>query len=108
MAKDFSTLEDSNRSSNPGIHDVSDPARRVVLRGGMGLAAATFFAPLAGCTSGPPPAAAPRLGFEGLAASTADAVVVPEGYTAQVLAPWGEPVGVAGAMPGWAPDASNS
>ena len=23
MAKDFSSMEDSNRSSNPGIHDVS-------------------------------------------------------------------------------------
>jgi hypothetical protein len=28
MAKDFSLMEDSNRSSNPSIHDVSDPSRR--------------------------------------------------------------------------------
>jgi uncharacterized protein len=40
--------------------------------------------------------------------STADTVVVPAGYVAQPLAPWGEPVGVAGAMPAWRPDASNS
>ena len=33
MAKDFSTMEDSNRSSNPDIHSVSDPARRIVLAG---------------------------------------------------------------------------
>jgi uncharacterized protein len=34
---------------------------------------------------------------------------VPEGYVAQVLAPWGEPVGMAGAMPPWqGPDAGNS
>ena len=108
MPKDFRTLEDSNRSSNPSIHEVSDPARRTVLRGGMGLAAATFFAPLAGCTGGPPAPTAPRLGFKGIAASSVDAVVVPEGYTAQVLAPWGEPVGLAGSMPAWATDASNS
>ena len=31
MAKDFAAMEDSNRSANPSIHEVSDPARRVVL-----------------------------------------------------------------------------
>ena len=36
MAKDFAAMEDSNRSANPSIHDVSDPARRLVLRGGLG------------------------------------------------------------------------
>ena len=35
MAKDFSTMEDSNRSANPSIHEVSDPARRTVIRGGF-------------------------------------------------------------------------
>jgi len=108
MPKDFSTMEDSNRSSNPSIHEISDPARRTVLRGGIGLAAASIFAPLAACATAPFAATTPRLGFKGIAASTADAVVVPEGYTAAVLAPWGEPVGIAGRLPAWAPDASNS
>jgi len=31
MAKDFDSMEDSNRSPNPSIHEVSDPSRRVVL-----------------------------------------------------------------------------
>ena len=32
MAKDFSQMEDSNRSSNPSIHALlQDPARRTVL-----------------------------------------------------------------------------
>ena len=31
-------MEDSNRSSNPTIHDVSDPGRRLVLRGALGAA----------------------------------------------------------------------
>ena len=31
MAKDFDLLEHSNRSSNPSIHDTSNPARRIVL-----------------------------------------------------------------------------
>ena len=36
MSKDFSLMEDSNRSANPSIHEVSSPARRTVLRGGAG------------------------------------------------------------------------
>ena len=48
MAKDFEAMEDSNRSSNASIHEVSDPARRVVLRGGLGVAVGGLLAPLAG------------------------------------------------------------
>jgi len=109
MPKDFSTMEDSNRSSNPSIHDISDPARRIVLRSGFGLAAAALFAPLGGCTGGPQaqPGTTSKLGFKGIAPSTADTVVVPAGYSAQVIAPWGEPVGIAGQLPAWASDASN-
>ena len=41
MAKDFETMEDSNRSSNPSIHDVSSPSRRMLLQGGaLGAVAA--------------------------------------------------------------------
>ena len=32
MATDFDALEDSNRSVNPSIHSLSDPARCTVLR----------------------------------------------------------------------------
>lgn len=102
-------MEDSNRSSNPSIHELSDPARRIVLRGGLGVAAA-FLAPLAGCAGTDPPAgpaAASKLGFTAVPPSTADRVIVPPGYTAAVLAPWGEPVGIAGDLPAWRPDASN-
>ncbi|MBK6469775.1 MAG: PhoX family phosphatase [Betaproteobacteria bacterium] len=110
MAKDFSTMEDSNRSSNPSIHDVSDPARRVLLRGGLGLSLGALLAPVAGCAAGPAGAGGggPTLGFTPVAASAADSVVVPPGYTATPLAPWGEPVGIAGAMPAFRFDAGNS
>jgi secreted PhoX family phosphatase len=113
MAKDFSTMEDSNRSSNPSIHDVSDPARRTVLRGGLAGTLAGLFAPLAGvgtlagCASAERDAR-PQIGFKGVPAGTADVVTVPEGYSAVVAFMWGEPVGIAGAMPAWKPDASNS
>ena len=44
MAKNFDEMEDNNRSSNRTIHEVSDPSRRVLLRG---AAASAFLAPLA-------------------------------------------------------------
>ena len=46
MAKDFSTMEDSNRSSNPSIHDISQPSRRTMLCGSLGALASNFLAPL--------------------------------------------------------------
>ena len=98
--------EDSNTSANQSIHQVSDPARRRLLQGGLGGALAGAFGGLGACAA--VPSAGARLGFQALPTSTADAVVVPPGYVAQVLAPWGEPVGIAGAMPAFKPDASNS
>lgn len=124
MAKDFDSMEDSNRSSNPSIHDVSDPARRQWLRAGAagaGSAAWAWLAPLtsvagvaglSGCASGGGVAThSPRgrIGFASVAASGADTVRVPPGYVAHTLAAWGEPAGITGSpMPAFKPDASNS
>ena len=117
MAKDFSQMENSNRSSNPSIHDVSDPARRTVLRAGTGLSLAALLSPLSGCAAsafgsgsgdGAGGAGGPSLGFKAVPATTVDRVTVPDGYTAEVLAPWGEPVGIAGNMPAFKADASNT
>ncbi|MFT3663620.1 PhoX family protein [Piscinibacter sp.] len=107
MAKDFDAMEDSNRSGNPSIHALSDPARRQWLHGGLGALVGGALAPwLAGCAGAS--SGGPLLGFQGIAASSADAVRVPEGYVAEVIAPWGEPVGIPGAMPAWREDASNT
>jgi secreted PhoX family phosphatase len=113
MPKDFASMEDSNRSSNPSIHDLSDPARRTLLHGGLGAALGGLLGPLSAQAADTPvasanDAAAPLLGFKGVPVSRADAVVVPEGYAAQFLLPWGEPVGIAGRMPAFRPDASNT
>jgi len=116
MAKDFSAMEDSNRSANPSIHSVSDPARRIWVHGGLAGLAGGVLAPLlgpllSGCAAVPATglaAARPLLGFKAIPTATSDAVVVPEGYVAQPLAPWGEPVGIAGNMPAWRPDAANN
>ena len=110
MPKDFSTMEDSNRCPNPSIHEVSQPSRRAVLRG---AAASAFLAPLAGlglagCATTGGGATGTALGFKSVPISNADTVTVPEGYTAQVIAPWGEPVGLSGDNPAYRPDASNS
>lgn len=116
MAKDFDTMEDSNRSSNPSIHELSSPARRTVLRGGAGAAVAGLLAPLgglAGCagaggTGSGPAAGGPLLGFKSVAATTADTITVPEGYVAEPIASWGEPVGLPGHMPAFQWNAGNS
>jgi secreted PhoX family phosphatase len=107
MAKDFAAMENSNRSANPSIHELSDPSRRIVLRSGFGLGLAAL---LPGCASTGESGGATgtALGFQSVPPSKADTIVVPTGYRAQVLAPWGEPIGVAGAMPAWKPDASNT
>ena len=112
MAKDFSTMEDSNRSSNPSIHEVSDPTRRSLLRGGLAGAVTGLLAPLggvaalAGCaTAG---GSAPLLGFKGVPVSVADNITVPEGYSFQVIASWGDPVGLSGEDAAFKFDGSNS
>ena len=109
MAKDFSLMEDSNTSNNPSIHEVSDPARRLMLRGGMGMAIGGIFSGLAGCaTGGAASGSGPLVGFKSVPISTKDGITVPEGYMSQVMAAWGEPIGVAGNMPAFKFDASNT
>lgn len=108
MAKDFSRMEDSNRSSNPSIHEVSDPSRRTLLRGGLGVATTGLLAPLAGCAGLGAAGAVPLLGFKSVPVGTADTVRVPEGYSVQVIAAWGEPVGLSGEDHAFRFDAGNS
>ena len=78
-----------------------------MLRGGAAGLLATGLAGCAGSGAGRG-AAAPRPGFRAVAPSSADAVVVPEGYVATVLAAWGEPVGLAAGMPAFRADAGNT
>lgn len=120
MPKRFDEMEDSNRSGNPDIHSVSDPARRVFVGGGLGAATAAVFGGLASGCAAPgtdatsPMAATPAtgggglLGFRGIPPGRGDTVVVPEGYVAEAIVPWGEPVGLPGNMPAWRDDASNT
>ncbi len=102
MAKDFSQMEDSNTSGNRNIHQVSDPAKRHTLQlaAWLGLLASVSPPALAKTNS--------RIGFKAMPIGMGDFIELPADYTAQVLAPWGEPVGIAGNMPAYQPDASNT
>jgi uncharacterized protein len=94
------------------IHAVSNDERRQIIKLSMGAVAAAIFGPnLAACASpaGTPAApAGPMLGFKGIAPATGDMLKVPEGYVARALTRWGDPVGIAGNMPAFKIDASNT
>jgi uncharacterized protein len=101
----------SNVSENETIHDViaARLSRRSVLGGGLAAAGTAMLGVDALLRSVPVGASAERrgrlLGFEGIPTSTADTVVVPEGYTARVLVAWGDPISNG---PAFRQDASNS
>jgi secreted PhoX family phosphatase len=95
--------EDSNRSGNPAFEEVlaTRLSRRGLLRGGMGVAGAAALggaASLAGCATAsqaPLPAAVNTLGFTPVAKSLADVVMIPPGYSAQVIYALGDPLSAA-------------
>jgi secreted PhoX family phosphatase len=114
----MSDMEDdgiSNDSGNETFEQIIAErfSRRNFLKGGaaaaMATAMATAFGGVGALLSAVPAAArtktGPLLGFQGIPVSTADAVVVPPGYTARVLIAWGDPVSDG---PAFLPDASNS
>jgi secreted PhoX family phosphatase len=77
--------------------------RRQLLKAGV----ATFAAALPGWGS-MRASESELLGFAAVPVSTADNIVVPPGYRAEVLYRWGDPVGIAGAQPEFDFDGSNS
>jgi secreted PhoX family phosphatase len=102
----------SNPTQNPHIMDIIEArvSRRNVLGGGLALAAGSVFgtsllAPNAEA-SGAGHHGQTLIGFTEVAVSSEDVFVVPEGYTTQILAPWGTPL-LPGA-PAFAEDASNT
>ena len=96
----------SNPSSNPSFEAVLTArySRRQVLAGGLVAAGAALLG-TGGLRPGPARATNGLLGLPGVPVSTADAVVVPPGYSAEVLYAWGDPIGDG---PAFRPDASNT
>ncbi|MGO1502110.1 MAG: PhoX family protein, partial [Marinobacter sp.] len=111
-----------NHSGNKAFQDVlaARMQRRTLMKGGIGAALASIMGlGLAGCgsdsksdnngdstTSDTDNASATDLGFAAIAVSTANNVVVPEGYSAKAFLPWGTPI--TGSYPAFRADASNS
>lgn len=112
-----------NRSGNTPFSAILERelSRRALLKRGGGMAALSLFGSigLSACSNGDndndetpsspaadEPVAGTRLGFESVHGAKLDAVVVPEGYRAQVLAPWGTPLN--GQASEWREDGSNS
>ena len=107
--------------SSPGINPHLDDfialrvSRRTLLGGAAGLSVAAFLGSSALAerveAAGPPSWAGggrpgrSLLGFTEVPVSDADDIVVPPGYSAQILVPWGTPL-VGGVD--WKPDASNT
>lgn len=105
-----------NPSGNPAFSQImtAQLSRRSLLQSSGALGAATllplgFFSNNAqAATAADYAYRAKSLGFASVPFSTQDSIVVPEGYTARAFYKWGDPVGIAGKMPPFKPDASNS
>ncbi|PWS35845.1 Tat pathway signal protein [Falsiroseomonas bella] len=91
----------SNTSPNPSFAEIAEArlGRRGMLMGGLATAIAGFIgaetrpAAAQGAAQGAAPAASgPAIGFKAVPISPNDTVVVPEGYSVQVLIPQGTPL----------------
>jgi len=103
---DQSTL---NPISNRAFAEVLEArlSRRKLLKSASALAVLNAFPlALAGCATGLKREG--TIGFKSVPVSTADAVVVPEGYGASVLYAWGDPIGHPSGSPAFKQDASNT
>ncbi|MEQ9350379.1 MAG: DUF839 domain-containing protein, partial [Alphaproteobacteria bacterium] len=96
----------SNPSDNRTFRSVMDSRiqRRDVMRGGLSAAILALMGSAApntglasGLLAGRADAASPLLDFTAVATGTDDTIVVPPGYSARPLIPWGTPI--TGAMP---------
>ncbi len=94
-----------NHSDNAYFGDIlnSRLQRRQLMRGGIAAAVATVFSRsnIGNLLGGAAEAATPTtmLGFKAVPVNVADTIVVPEGYTARWLIPFGEPI--TGSFPGF-------
>jgi hypothetical protein len=102
----------SNLSGNPHLTEIVEtaiarnPARRAFLRTGLGVSLLPFLGSVAACGDSDAETIEQVLGFKSVGTSSGDTVVVPEGYRAETLVRWGDPL-MAGA-PEFRGDASET
>jgi secreted PhoX family phosphatase len=102
----------SSKKSAPHSENVFDAiltarvSRRSVLKGSLGAATLSLFGGCESVRQALDADSGPLLGFTSIPVSRADTVVVPEGYTWQVVNAWGDPI-MSGA-PDFKPDASQT
>jgi secreted PhoX family phosphatase len=86
----------SNASANPTFTEVATArlGRRGMMMGGLATALTGFIGAGArpAAAQGAAPAAGPAIGFKPVPVNATDAVVVPEGYSVQVIIPHGTPL----------------
>jgi secreted PhoX family phosphatase len=88
----------SNASANPTFTEIATArlGRRGMLMGGLATALTGFIGagtgPAAAQGAAPAAAAGPAIGFKPVPINATDAVVVPEGYSVQVIIPHGTPL----------------
>jgi secreted PhoX family phosphatase len=94
----------SNFSPNPTFASVVERrlGRRGVLRGGLAAAVTGLFGTsmLSGARLALAGEKGPQITFKAIPVAATDRIIVPEGYTARVLIPWGTPI--TGSMPAFA------
>lgn len=76
-------------------------SRRGALLGGLATALGAMFVQPGGAAAQAGTASEAMLGFAAVPVAETDAIVVPPGYTARALTPWGEPI--TGTMPAFSP-----
>ncbi|WP_373945210.1 PhoX family phosphatase [Vibrio chagasii] len=118
MSKETFDSTRFNKSNNKPFEEVLEAnlSRRNVLKGGLGISAMTAFgafglgghstANAATMQATGAQKSTATLAFESVKGSLTDSVVVPKGYTAQVLVPWGTPLNKQGNP--WLKDGTNN
>jgi secreted PhoX family phosphatase len=95
----------SNPLTTPSFADIVDRRRRSLLTGAIAGVMLSAMPPGAFAAKMARRGAGPSIGFKGIPASAADELRLAEGYVAQVVFAWGDPVGDG---PAFKPDASNT
>jgi secreted PhoX family phosphatase len=95
----------SNPLTTPSFADIVDRRRRSLLAGAIAGVMLSAMPPGAFAAKMARRGAGPSIGFKGIPASAADELRLAEGYVAQVVFAWGDPVGDG---PAFKPDASNT